>query len=523
MSRKRITTLLFTTSVISCCLLAVVQAGGEKGYRVWKTSDGKKSVVKMAFVSQTEKAVKLKREDNGRVYDIPISRLSNDDRKYIEHVFGGVASSKSAKSQSKSPSFVNPLHESKKFKVEPKSSQPAPSSDRRSPQIARSSPSGGDLRSRNSGRTHSVTGDWPQFLGPLRNGVQPDSTPLVDSLDRNLSPVWASENIPADKEGGFASPVVAGGRVFAFSSWRSGGSVEDVTLCLDARTGRTIWKKSYPSGAGEYGSSSTPCVAEGKVFVGGARGTSYCFDADSGRELWKTSIHSSEINSSFVYLDGRVFILADRLFALDAQTGEKLWEQRQVSGGRDSSPVVWTEGGATYIIAGNNGICCVRPQNGEVVWQVRGAGRPGSPVACGNTMVEVHNDWAKIYEISGSSANLKIEFTEGKSNGSTPVNDGSRIWFTGQYIVCVDANSGSILWRERGVGTDYQCPILADGKLLCLGHRGMLTMFDADTGRNLGRAEVNALRCSSAALAAGRLFVRTRDDVRCYDLRMLDL
>ena len=52
--------------------------------------------------------------------------------------------------------------------------------------------------------------DWPQWRGPLRNGVVPDSPKLLVALpEEGLKELWESEQIPSNDEGGLSSPVVA--------------------------------------------------------------------------------------------------------------------------------------------------------------------------------------------------------------------------------------------------------------------------------------------------------------------------
>src|ERR1700738_461522 len=78
--------------------------------------------------------------------------------------------------------------------------------------------------------------DWPQFLGPQRDGV---------SQEKGLLPSWPKEgprqiwrrNVGA----GYSGPVVAGTQLIVFH--RIGD--EEVIECLNATDGKASWKKSY--------------------------------------------------------------------------------------------------------------------------------------------------------------------------------------------------------------------------------------------------------------------------------------
>ena len=62
---------------------------------------------------------------------------------------------------------------------------------------------------------------WPQWRGPQRTGVSPDTTPLASEWPKDGPPVvWEIEGIPAGGAGGYGSPVVADGRVYLFVNHR---------------------------------------------------------------------------------------------------------------------------------------------------------------------------------------------------------------------------------------------------------------------------------------------------------------
>lgn len=493
-----------------------------------------------------------------------------------------------------------------------------------------------------------MAADWAKWRGPQHNGVQPDTTALVDSLEaKEFAPVWQSEKIPADKDGGFGSPVVADGKVYLYCSWRTyhpiterklakgqarrlgcvpdgmpeellkkieaaraseeranlergavgnwskewvathlteeqqkplgrwaqdrlnrgkgaieletlakvttildktlenqealeawfkengiegnirgqierlipkqTSTIEDVIACLDTKDGKPLWKKAYPSRAGGWGSSSTPCVAAGKLFVAGGKGIVYCFDAKTGDEVWQASVHGGEVNSSAAYLDGKLFILATRLVALDAKTGEKLWEQRDASGD-NSSPVIWEHGGKPYVVCGSRKICCVDAADGKVLWSIPGGGA-STPAVSGTTMAVEHGKGLRIYQVSPTEAKLVAEPEVGGTRGGSPIAHGDKVYSTGgREAVCVDAKTGETVWTAKGVSEAFASPILADGKLVCLGRGSAVVLLDAGTGKELGWAKTGSVQCTSPALADGKLYVRTKTDVRCYSL-----
>jgi len=295
-------------------------------------------------------------------------------------------------------------------------------------------------------------------------------------------------------------------------------SIEDVILCLNAADGKTLWRKAYPSKAGGWGASSTPCLVEGRLYVIGGKGTAYCLEADTGEEVWQTELKQGNVSSSFTHLDGKLFIAARRLVALEAQSGKLLWEQKAVAG-NDSSPVVWRQGGKAYIICGGKKkISCIDPGTGEVLWSTKGAG-VSTPAVAGATMIVQHGKGMRVYRVSPTAAEEVVELPLGGSRGGSPVNDGAKAYSTsGKEAVCLNAESGEIIWKSKGVPEQFSSAILADGKLVCLGGKGSLALLDASSGKRLGDAKVGSVQCASPTLAKGKLYVRTAKGVSCFDL-----
>ena len=85
----------------------------------------------------------------------------------------------------------------------------------------------------------AVAGDWPQILGPARNGTAAADERLADRWPAGGPPtVWRR---PVG--GGYAGVAVAGPRVVLFH--REGG--REVVESLDAATGRAVWTDSHPT------------------------------------------------------------------------------------------------------------------------------------------------------------------------------------------------------------------------------------------------------------------------------------
>lgn len=498
--------------------------------------------------------------------------------------------------------------------------------------------------------------DWPFWRGPQQNGVAMEpGAPNAENPGGNMKPLWTSAAILAERDGGYGSPVVAGGKVYIYSCWRTKHPVdyriireenladmgvlrpkvlpdaklteieaarvsqerkdvpaidldgwmdkwvakhltpeerkapgaaqfatdrlrrgegalpletldtiasvidrkfendaaldawaatsgidpmlwkrqvrskipdyerteEDMLFCLDADTGKTLWRYAQPSRSTRWSSSTTPCVADGGVYFIGAQAMAYAIDAATGKERWKTSVAGPKeagngYNSSFAFADGKLFILVGRLVALDAASGKILWERKEVSG-FSSSPVIWRHGGKTYVIAGESRErCAVDASTGEIAWRVPASGS-STPAVNGDIMAIAQNSGLAVFRLSPKGAEKIAETQKGGSKGGSPLISGNRVYSGTFEAACLDAQSGSLLWAAHRGLDGYSSAILACGKLWCLGKSGLIAV-EPESGKELASTRIDYLRCGSPAFANGKLFLRTRKAVVCYDI-----
>src|SRR5438105_99077 len=129
--------------------------------------------------------------------------------------------------------------------------------------------------------TAARASDWPQWLGPNRDGVSAENVAPWKEPPKRL---WS-----ASVGEGHSSPVVAAGKVYLHA--RPAGKNEEELTAYDAATGKKLWSKAYPRAEfnNPYGNGprATPCVANGKVYTYGVTGVLSCFQAETGDLLWQ--------------------------------------------------------------------------------------------------------------------------------------------------------------------------------------------------------------------------------------------
>jgi outer membrane protein assembly factor BamB len=298
---------------------------------------------------------------------------------------------------------------------------------------------------------------------------------------------------------------------------------EDTVICLDAASGKTLWTTRVPGEPKGRNCSSTPCVANGRVFALGSTHV-YAVNTANGEIAWSRPLPGKAPGSSPIVVGNAVVLLAGKLAAFDAQSGEPVWEQPAIAG-TNASPAVWESNGKRLIlINGRNEFAAIDPTSGNVVWTTPGGG-DSTPAIQGDVAAVLsskENIGFAAYQLAPTGVTLLWNHpTDARRSQSSPViHDGQAFLFEDGDHRCVELLTGKVAWTQK-VPSTITSPILADGKFFVVANNGNnLLMVEATSkGYNeLGRTNVKALWIPSPTIANGRIFIRHREGVRCYDL-----
>lgn len=297
----------------------------------------------------------------------------------------------------------------------------------------------------------------------------------------------------------------------------------DIVFCFDATSGETIWKRTFDGKAQSRDGSSTPAVVGGRVHVAGTK-HACCLDAKTGAVRWSTEIPGGGAPSSFLVNDKTAIVLAGQLTAFDSQSGEILWTQKDVRG-RRSSPIRWRHGDRDLVLVNTDRehVACVDAKSGHVLWTAPGGGS-STVVVSGDRMVVHSEDKERHlvgYAITTDGAR-ELWHHDGDGRGAaSPILRDDLVFLLGSdTFACYDLESGKERWQKKG-RVEISSPVLVDGKLLSVTNNGrFLVLLEASsTGyEELARARMRAARCPSPAVSGGKLFLRMRDRVACFDL-----
>ena len=307
--------------------------------------------------------------------------------------------------------------------------------------------------------------DWPQWRGPARDGVigafdVPSAWP--DALQQQ----WSIE-----VGLGYATPVLVGDRIYMFT--RQGE--DEVMTALDADTGGTIWRTTYPApftmnpatAPHRAGPKSTPTYADGRLFTLGMTGAVTGFDAATGEQLWQvpgTGVEPLYHTSMSPIVDGSLVIVHvgghddGALTAFDVADGTVRWSW-DGDGPAYGSPMIFELGGTRQVVVfTQEHFVGASLETGALLWS-----RPFTTRSTTTSQTPIlYND---------------MVIQNGRGNGVTAfrVTEGPGGWTTED------------VWHQREVSLHMANPVVNDGVLFGLSHlnSGQYFALDLDNGEVL--------------------------------------
>jgi outer membrane protein assembly factor BamB len=394
--------------------------------------------------------------------------------------------------------------------------------------------------------------DWPQILGPNRNGIY-TGPPIVPSFPRSGPPLLWTRNVGA----GFAGPAVVGDRLILFHRVNNRETVE----AMDALTGKTIWTFDYPTSyrddfGFDEGPRAIPVIAGGRIFTHGADGMLHGIDLATGKMLWSIDsrkvfdapkgyfgVASSPVvdgNRVLVNVGGTKGFGAPKpgdgagIVAFDAATGKTLWTATNDEPSY-SAPVIADIGGQhTGVFFTRTGLVAVDPATGKVLYQYRWRSRQAASVNAATPIVtgdkiflsSSYSTGAVLLQVANNSVKPIWSGDESMSNhySTSVLKDGYLYGFDGrqefgQTLRCVELATGKVMWNADGFGAGTL--LIAGETLVIMRESGELAFAPASPKpfRFLSRAQLlKGVVRAYPALANGRYYVRNDRQLNAYDL-----
>jgi len=414
------------------------------------------------------------------------------------------------------------------------------------------------------------TVNWTQFRGPQASGVSDEAAPVTWNVESNENIRWQTP-IPGL---GHASPIIWRERIYVATAVKPGAKAQLKVglygdgnsyaekerhqwrlLCLDKATGKIIWDKleheAVPRLERHTKAShcnSTPAT-DGKrlVAIFGSEGV-FCFEMN-GNLLWHKDLGRMDggpydaptlqwgFASSPVLHDGKVIVQCDVLSeqflaAFEARDGRELWRTPRSEVATWSTPIIASGGRTQVIVNGWKHIGGYDFRSGAELWRLQGGGDipVASPILTSDLVILTsgHGKYRPMRAVrldatgditppDMASTNRAVVWCHPRQGNylQTPIVIGDLLWGCSNdgIVTCFDAKSGRIHYSERigGGGQGFTAsPVGAHGKLYFTGELGDVFVLPATNRFSvLGTNNLGGLCLSTPAISEGALFFRT--------------
>jgi outer membrane protein assembly factor BamB len=386
--------------------------------------------------------------------------------------------------------------------------------------------------------------DWPQWRGPHRDGkatgfIAPKTWP------KELTEKWR-----VTVGDGVATPALVGDKLFVFSR----ESDKEIIRGLNAADGKELWSDRYDVGPVTGGARNfpgprcSPAAADGKVVTLGVRGTLSCLDAASGKVVWRKDDLKSwpmfYTSSSPIIVDGLCIAQlgggrdgTGGIMAYDLTSGEEKWKWTGDTPAY-ASPVLLTLGTTKALVAETNGsVVAVNAADGKLLWKTPFASGRMQYNACtpmvdgqtviysgqgrGTKAVKIEKQGDEVTAKDLWSSDLAVKF-------NTPVvKNGMMYGISDRDILfCVNLENGKTAWTTSlggggGRNSGYGSVVDAGPVLFALNPSGQLIVFEPSdkefkevTRYKVGKSATYAY----PILSGNRVFVKDGDSVTLYTI-----
>ena len=385
--------------------------------------------------------------------------------------------------------------------------------------------------------------DWPQYLGPERNGIY--RGPALASTWGTSGPkvVWR-KNVGQ----GFAGPAVVDTRLLLFHRVAN----QEVLEALDARTGMPLWRYAYPTAyrddfGFDEGPRAVPVVSDGIVYTFGAEGQLHAVDLQKGTRIWsEDTMKRFSVPKGYFGAGGSPLVEGGRVIAniggpkagivaFDAKTGKVVWTATDHAASYSSGVAATIAGQRRAVFLTREGLVGLDPVSGRIAFERRWRARLAASVNAASPLVlddmifvsAQYGPGAGLLRVQGSTlvdiwASDEVLSTHYATsvyyNGHLYGYHGRQEF--GPDLRAVELKTGMVKWSidQFRAGSIT----LAGDQLLVVRESGELMLAPASPQafKPTARAQVlPAVVRAYPAIADGFVYLRNENTLICLDLR----
>jgi len=391
--------------------------------------------------------------------------------------------------------------------------------------------------------------DWPQWRGPARTGLSTETGLLKKWPEGGPKLAWKIKGLGD----GFSTPSVASGRLYILGTKEK----DEYLIALSTADGSRAWDVKIGAMAGGHpGPRCTPTVDGDRIYALSSDGKLHCVGSGKGNVVWSKDLradfggkYGGWAYAESPLIDGDVLVCTPGgetapIVALNKNTGDVIWKasitglpegkkRSYTTSGYSSVITAMIHGTKQYVQFLSGGVVGLDAKTGKLLWHYE---HPANGTANCSTPI-VKNDAvfaASAYGNGGGraditkagdnfEANEKYFVKQMQNHHGGMVLVGDHLYGTGNNsLLCVDFDSGKILWDEKSAGKGAVC--YADGHIYLRGEKGEIALVEANPKEYIEKGKfMQPERSAKQAwphpvVSGGKLYIRDLDLLLCYDV-----
>jgi outer membrane protein assembly factor BamB len=392
-----------------------------------------------------------------------------------------------------------------------------------------------------------ASGDWPQFLGPDRNGVALATGLLNTWPDDGPKEIWR-----ATGGVGMSGLAVTSGRLVTLVQKEG----QQWLVCLDAENGKPLWQTAlapeYKNPQGD-GPRATPTIIGNRVLAYTGEGILVAANLSDGKVAWSHNVVTElrgkvadyGMASSPLVVGDLVIVIAGAPQACVAAyrlvSGERAWAAGDDATGYSSPALLNVGGKSQLVVVTGSSALGLAPESGNILWRypyktdydcniamplaVEGHVLISSGENHGSVLLKLVPQGDKftieeVWQSQGTSSVLRSEWQtpillDGHLYGLDNVGSAGTV----THLTCLKALTGERVWQQPRFGKANM--IAADGKLIFSSMEGEIVLVGAtpEGFQEVGRKQVLGKTRQAPALAGGLLYLRDDKEIVCLDMK----
>jgi outer membrane protein assembly factor BamB len=407
--------------------------------------------------------------------------------------------------------------------------------------------------------------DWPQWLGPNRDGVSAEKDLLTSWPEGGPALAWKVTNLG----GGYSGVAVSKGCIYTMGE----NAQESFILAMKESDGTLLWsakagKAGAPGWGGFAGPRATPTVDGDRIYALSHYGELVCVETASGKEIWRKHLVDDLGGklpewgfSESPLVDGDRVICTPggaqgALAALNKTTGAVLWRSKdfQNPAQYESVIIATIEGTKQYVQLTDTAVAGVDPETGKVLWRGTHPGEVAvipTPIWTGNYIFitsgyeagsglfkisrngsswqadKVYEQRAKAVEKDGKVEKTRDPEALDNHHGGVVLIDGY-LYGHGDTPgwVCKELQTGKLVWKETK--KQRKGSIVAFGNYLITRAEegeGTVVLVEASPKGFVEKGRFDQPDRSGKnswphpVIANGKLYLRDQNVLLCYDIK----